>query len=157
MFADFIPKLLAESNDVVGRRWFAGNVGFHVPKPHVIEESKTREFPDRTLRKAVISAKINCACEDALKPVDETPVVGPVSREAEFFEHFGARTKPHTLALLPESERCNPDWNQPVLPKRQSEIRVSLDLKNEFPIPSCVEKRGFRRPSEGKPAENERA
>jgi hypothetical protein len=58
---------------------------------------------------------------------------------------------------LPDGKGCDPDWNQPVLTKRQSDIGVSLDLKNKFPVPSRVEKRVLRRPSERKPAQNERA
>ena len=40
MLADFIPELLAESDDVVARLGFAGNVAFHMPEPHMIEEAK---------------------------------------------------------------------------------------------------------------------
>ena len=69
MLADFIPELLAESNDVVVRRGPARNVFFHVPEPHVIEEGKPRQFPNRTLRETVITAEINGARKNAFKPV----------------------------------------------------------------------------------------
>ena len=68
MLTDFIPELLAESDDVVGRRGFAGNVVFHIPEPHMIEEGKAREFPNRLLRKTVIGPEVNRAREDAFKP-----------------------------------------------------------------------------------------
>jgi hypothetical protein len=87
--ADFIPELLAESNDVVARRGFARNVVFHVPGLHVIEEGKPGEFPNRSLRKTVIRAEVNRTAEDAFKPVYEPTIVLFVTRQTEFFEHFG--------------------------------------------------------------------
>jgi hypothetical protein len=90
MIADFIPELFAQNDHVVARQRLVGNAIFHIPESHVIEESKPGEFPNRTLRKTVISAKVNRAREDAFKPVDEPAVVLPVSRQTEFFEHFGA-------------------------------------------------------------------
>ena len=89
MLADFIPELLTESDDVVGRRGFARNVVFHVPEPHAIEEGKPREFPNRVLRETLISAKVNRAGEDAFKPVDEATIVLSITRQTEFFQHFG--------------------------------------------------------------------
>ena len=89
MLADFIPELLAESDDVIGRRGFAGNVVFHVPELHVIEEGKPGEFPNRSLRETVIRTEVNRAAEDAFKPVDEPTIVLSISRQTEFFEHFG--------------------------------------------------------------------
>jgi hypothetical protein len=71
MFADFVPKLLAEGDDVVGRRGFAGNLLFHVREPHVIEEREPREFPDSLLLYLLIGSKVDRAREDAFKPVDE--------------------------------------------------------------------------------------
>ena len=47
MLADFIPEVLTDIYDIVVRRGFARNVVFHVPEPHVIEEGKSGEFPNR--------------------------------------------------------------------------------------------------------------
>jgi hypothetical protein len=129
MLADFIPELLAESDDVVDRRGFAGNVGFHVPEPDVIEESKPGEFPNAALRETVISTEVNRACEDAFKPVDEPTVVLPITWQTEFFEHFGTGMKPHASALLPYGERGDPDWNQPVLAQRGVQNRDEPGLE----------------------------
>jgi hypothetical protein len=79
MLSDFIKEQLAESDDVVGRRGFAGNVVFHVPKPHVIQEGKRRAFPNRALRETVISAEVNRAGEDAFKPIDVPTIVLPIT------------------------------------------------------------------------------
>jgi hypothetical protein len=128
MLADFIPKRVAESDDVVARRGFAGRVVVHVPKPHVIEEGEPREFPNRTVRKTVISAKVDGAREYPLKSFNEPPVMLPVTRQTEFFEHFGPGTKVDASALLPYCKRSDPDWNEPILPKGKSEIGMSLDL-----------------------------
>jgi predicted RecB family nuclease len=56
---------------------------------NMIEEGKSGEFPNRALRETVISAEVNRARENALKPVDEPTVVLPITRQTEFFEHFG--------------------------------------------------------------------
>ncbi len=89
MLADFMPELLAESDDVVGRRGFAGKVLFHVPEPHVIEEGKPGEFPNRMLRKTIISAEVDRAREHPLKSFNEPAVMLSVTRQTELFEHFG--------------------------------------------------------------------
>ena len=117
MLEDFIPGLLAESDDVIGRRGFAGNVAFHVPEPHVIEEGKPREFPNGTLRETFVRPEVNGARENAFKPVDEPTIVRSITRQTEFFEHFRTGMKPHASTLLPYGERGNPDWNQPSCPK----------------------------------------
>src|SRR5207249_3276551 len=106
---------------------------------------------------AVIGAEVNRAREDAFKPVDEPTVVLPITRQTELFEHFRTGMKPHASALLPHGKRGDPDWNQPVLPKRESKIGMSLDLKNEFPVSSRVQKCAFWRPSKRKTANNKRS
>ena len=156
MLSDFIPELLAESDDVEARRDFGGNVVFHVPAPHVIEEGEPGEFPNRALREMIITAEVNGAREDAFKPVDEPTLVLPITGQTKPFEHFGTGTEAHAAVLLPDGERCDPDWNEPVLPKGKSEIGVSLNLKSEFPVSSRVQKCALRRPSKWKTAQNER-
>src|SRR5262249_42540531 len=131
---NFIPELLADSDDVVVRRGLARNVVFHIPETHVIEEGKPGEFPNRSVRETVIRTEVNRATENAFKPVDEAAIVLSVTRQTEFFEHFGPGTEVDASALLPDGERRDPDWNEPVLPKRKSEIKMSLNLKNEFPV-----------------------
>jgi hypothetical protein len=156
MLADFIPEVLTDIYDIVVRRGFARNVVFDVPEPHVIEEGKSGEFPNRAPRDTVISAEVNCAGENAFKSVDEPMIVLSITRQTEFFEHFRTGMKPHASTLLPYGERGNPDWNQPVLPKGESEIGVSLDLKNEFPVSPRVQKCAFWWPSKRKTAQHER-
>jgi len=90
MLADFIPELLAESDDVVASHGFAGNVVFHVPEAHAIEEGEPGKFPNPALGETVITAEVNRAREDAFKPIDEPQVVLSITRQTEFFEQFGA-------------------------------------------------------------------
>jgi len=123
----------------------------------MIEEGKAREFPNRLLRKTVIGPEVNRAREDAFKPVDEPTVVFSITRQTELFKDFGAGTEADAPALLPDRERRDPNWNEPILPKGQSEIGMSLDLKNEFPVSPRVQKCAFRRSSKRKTAQHERA
>jgi len=141
----------------VVERGSAGNVGFQVPEPHVIEKGKPVEFPNRVLRETVVSTEVNRACEDAFKPVDEPTVVLPITWQTEFFEHFRAGIKPHASTLLPHGERGDPDWNQPVLTKGESKIGMSPDLKNEFSIFPRMQKCSFLRPLKRETAQNKRA
>ena len=67
MLADFIPELLAESDEVVHRCCCAENVGFHVPEPHVIEEGQPSAFPNPVHRETVISSSVSltrCQCSN---------------------------------------------------------------------------------------------
>jgi hypothetical protein len=46
MMTDFLPELLAQSDEVIARRAFAGPAVFHVPESHMIEDGEPAEFPN---------------------------------------------------------------------------------------------------------------
>ena len=128
---------------------------FRGPEPHVIEQGEPGEFPDCALGETVITPEVNRASEDAFKPVDKPrycfPLLGKLNSSSSSDPE---RKCTHRLCC---SERGHPDWNEPVLPKRKSEIGMSLNLKNEFPISARVQKCTVWRRAKRKTAQYERA
>ena len=102
MLADFMPELLAESDDVVGPPRLRQKRGFSCTRAACDRRRQTGWTP-KSLRETVIRAEVNRAAEDAFKPVDEPTIVLSIARQTEFFKHFGAGTEVEASPLLPAS------------------------------------------------------
>ncbi len=62
----------------------------------------------------------------------------------------------NSLALLPDGECSEKDRNEPILAKRQTELRMAGDLKLEVTVPALIYKDVFRRPPERQSAQHKR-
>jgi hypothetical protein len=75
-----------------------------------------------------VSVPKNSSSEDPLESCDQPSVFLASFVHSERFEHFRRASEPNDLALLLYCQRCEKDWNDPVLTKRDTILRVSCDL-----------------------------
>ena len=111
--------------------------------------------PDLLPRGSRVSPEVDRTCEDAFEAVDQTPVMRAVARQVELLKYLGSGLEENRPTFLPNSQRGNPDRNQPVLSKGQSVVRVGDDVQLEPAVPTAMLKCSGRRPSDGETAENE--
>ena len=77
--------------------------------------------------------------------------------QAEEVEHLSGGIEPNLTGFLPEGERGNPDRDEPVLAKRETELWVSYDSQEEFAVPTRVTQLIGRWAAEGESAQDEGA
>lgn len=88
--------------------------------------------------------KYSCGI-DPFKTLRDPAVIATVLMELEGVHNPGGTVEMYCALLLPHGESGNPNWVESIAPKGQSEIRMSEDMKEEFPIPALVNKLLFRK------------
>ena len=92
-----------------------GLIGLVEPKSKVIQEVKARPVGDATSTGLIVGAKEDGGSEDALEPLDDAAVMAAVFGEMEEVQHSRRAVEVDRPALLLDSERGDPDGDQPVL------------------------------------------
>jgi hypothetical protein len=103
----------------------------------------------------VLSPEEDRGCEDAMKTLDDSPVMAAVLGQPEKVKHLGGAIETHDPASLFYGESRYPNGNEPVLAKGQAKFRMAGDVEKEFAIPPRVSKLGTRRTAMRNAAENE--
>jgi hypothetical protein len=75
-----------------------------------------------------------------LEALHHAAVIAAVLGKSEKLEHLSGTAKTNSPVLLAKGERGNPDGYEPVLAKRQSEIGMADDVKEEVSVASSVNK-----------------
>ena len=94
--------------------------------------------PNRMPPTRRIGPEVDRAREDPLETPDQPAVMGSILRQIKVFEDFGGGPKDRITALLPNGKGGDPDWDEPVLTERKSELRVPRDLQPEPAVPARV-------------------
>jgi hypothetical protein len=81
-----------------------------------------------------VRAKEDRCSEYALEGCHQASVLRPALLHAESSSILAASAKPNRPALLPNGKRSQKDWNEPILPPRQSIGRMSGYLKKKAPV-----------------------
>jgi hypothetical protein len=120
------------------------------------EKVESRALNDVCGGTRLVSPKEDGCAEDPFEGGDQSAVLLAAFRQPERVKHLRRAPEPHNLALLLHRQGCQKDWNQSVLPIRQSEVRVSRQLKDEMPVPALINQLVCRRTPDRQAAQHER-
>src|SRR5689334_22733757 len=99
-----------------------------IPNPRLRHEVESGTMHDSGPVSLTVRSEKDRRAEDALERGNQPPVLGTALLYAERIEHFGCAVERDSGGSLPDSQGGQEDWNQPVLPPRQSIARVPGDL-----------------------------
>ncbi len=156
MLVAFAEEGVAEGDGVLKPAVFAGGIGIGEPQAHAFEEVESSAIGHPVAARLVVGAKKDCGRKYSLKPLHDPSIMPTVFGEVEKIEHLRCATKMDDSAILLESERRDPDRDEPILTVRQTKARMAGDFKEEFSVPAEVGKLVSRWTAERDPAENER-
>ena len=152
MTGDFSVELISKRNDI-----FAGGTfrGAAIPDLSLTQEVESATVNDSRRCADSLCLEEDRRTKDALKSADDPAILLPSLRHAKAIEHLCGGTKSDYLAFPANGQSRKENEDQPVLSKRQTELRVSGDLKEEVPVPPLEEKLVGRRLADRKAAEDE--
>src|SRR5438093_8547518 len=81
-----------------------------------------------------VRPKKDRGAKDPLERCDQSPVLFSALTHSERLQHFGSGSETNCLTFLLHRQRCQKDWNDPVLAEGDA-IRVAGDLKDEIAVP----------------------
>ncbi len=87
----------------------------------------------------VVGSKEDGRPEDALKGSNKSPILRTALLHSEGVQHLRRAAEGDRCRLLTNRKCREKDWNEPVLPPRQSVARVPSDLQNKLTISSLVQ------------------
>ena len=116
MLVDFIVEGFAEGNDVftVGS-WLILHLWIGEPQVHGIKKMKTRAVNHLVGAGLLFRTKENGGGKNSLETFDDASIMPAVFREVKELENFCSRSESHNAVLLADSERGNPNRDEPVL------------------------------------------
>jgi hypothetical protein len=139
MLVDLIVKGFAENGAILvvrGMGWLGS--GLVKPKMKVIKKMKASPVEHQLATRFVIGSEKHGGAKDALKTFHKPAISLAIFEETEKVENLGWGPEAHDPAALPNRNSRYPDWNEPVLAVRKSELRMTEHLKEELSIPSRV-------------------
>ena len=126
------------------------------PELHAIKEVNPTPVEDGAGGSLAISAEEDARRKDALETLDDAAVVKTVFGQLNKIEYLSGGTKMNLAALLPDSQRSSPKWDQPILTKGQSIVGMGDQLKRKFAVASGIGKFSLLWSTQGHSAQNER-
>jgi hypothetical protein len=124
---------------------------------HAIEKVKTRGIQHDGFLALLFRAEKDGGAKDALEALNDPVVVIPVFGQFEKVEHLRGTGKPDQPALLEHREGGNPNRDEAVLAKGQTEPRMPDDVEGELAIASGMHELGYWRPPQRNATKDERA
>jgi len=97
-----------------------------------------------------------CGAEDPLEGSDEATVLFPASMHPEALQHLSGGPESDCLALLLDSQSCQEDRNESVLPEGHTELGVARYLEDELTVPALIEKLILGKAPDRQTTKNER-
>ena len=127
------------------------------PKVKAIEKVESRPVENEFTLWFIVASEKDGSREDALETLHDPVVALTILEEAKEIQHLRGSAEIYNPAALTNRERSDPNWNEAVLPERQSKLWMTEDLKEELSIASRVEQLVSGRPAERESAEHEGA
>src|SRR5215471_9792793 len=140
MRCDLLKEVIAQHDDVF--MWIARPavlVSTVVPDLRFAEKIETRAMHHFGVRGKTVRAKEDRRAECAFKRPNQSPILFATFTHAEGLQHFGSALELDRLTFLLDGQRRQEDGNNPVLPERNSIIRMTGDLQNELAISPFIE------------------
>jgi hypothetical protein len=157
MLIDLSIERLAERDGIFRSiAIWRGLIGVVEPKSKAIKKVKTSPVSDAVPIRLIVGAEEDRRCEDALKALRNAAIMAAIFREAKEVQHLCSAVELDCPALLLDSERRDPNGNQPVLAERQTKFGMRGDFKKELTVASCVCKLIFGRRAKWKATKDER-
>ncbi|MGA2075106.1 MAG: hypothetical protein ABSH52_16570 [Terriglobia bacterium] len=104
----------------------------------VIKKMKSSSVEHQLAIRFVIGAKKHGGAKDALKTFHKPAISLAIFEETEKIENLGSGPKANDPAALANGDGRHPDWNEPILAVRQSELRMTENLKEKLSISPCI-------------------
>ncbi len=127
------------------------------PKLHLVEEMETHPIDKTVSPWLIFGSEENGRGKDALEALHDAAVMAAILGEAEEIKHLGSTVKVDGAGPLLYRQGGNPNGDQAILPKGQTESGVPGDIKGEFPIASAVSELVSRWAAKRNATENERS
>src|SRR5215831_239949 len=150
MRRDLFKKFMAQHDYVfmrIARQ--ARLVSSVVPDPRFAEKIETRAMHHFGVRGQTVRAKEDRRAECSFKRTNQSSILFTTFTHAEGLQHFGSALELNRLTFLLDGQCRQEDWNNPVLPERNSIIRMTSDLQNELTVPAFIEELIGRQTADG--------
>src|SRR5262252_2526424 len=150
MRGDLLKKFIAQHDDVfmrIARQ--AVLVSAVVPDPRFAEKIETRAMHHFGVCGQTVRAKEDRRAECSFERPNQSPILFATFTHAEGLQHFGSALELDRLAFLLDGQCRQEDWNNSVLPERNSIIRMTGDLQNELAVPPFIEELIGRQTADG--------
>ena len=159
MLVYFGVETLTENNGVYGlpSRRSLSRFSSVEPELHAIKEVNPTPVEDGAGGSLAISAEEDARRKDALETLDDAAVVKTVLGQLNKIEYLSGGTKMNLAALLPDSQRSSPKWDQPILTKGQTKGRMSNDFQEKLPVLPAMKQLAGRWTTQRNATEHERA
>jgi len=108
------------------------------PEVDLIEEVEPCPIDEAAAGRLLFGAEEDRRGENTLETLHHAAVIAAVLGKAKKLQHLSGTAKTNGAILLAKGERGNPDGYEPVLAKRQSEIGMADDVKEELSVASSV-------------------
>ncbi len=109
-----------------------------VPDAHPIKKVEASSIYNDCLLALLFGAEEDGGAKDALESVNDSVVMISILWKIEVVEHLRRTLKADDAAFLENGQGRDPDGDEAVLAKRQTEARVPDDIKSKFAIASGV-------------------
>lgn len=88
----------------------------------------------------LLGSKEYGGCKYSLETLNHAAVVTAIGSKPKpkEVEHLKSSSEADDRTFLLYSKCRDPDWDQPILPEGQAEIRMSYDLEVKFAVPSLM-------------------
>lgn len=106
------------------------------PDPGLSQEVEPRPLHHLGGPSHLVGTEKDSGPEDPLKGLHGTAIFLAAFAHPERIEHFGPGAKANRLAVLPNGQGRQIDWNQAIPAVRQPEFRTPGDLQDEAPVPA---------------------
>src|SRR5215471_5213274 len=150
MRGDLLKKFIAQHDHVfmrIARQ--AVLVTAVVPDPSFAEKIETCAMHYFRIRGKTVRAKEDRRAECSFKRTNQSSILFATFTHAEGLQHFGSALELDRLTFLLDGQRRQEDENNPVLPERNSIIRMTGDLQNELAVPAFIEELISRQTADG--------
>src|SRR5215831_15431156 len=150
MRCDLLKEVIAQHDDVF--MWIAKQallVSAVVPDPRFAEKIETRALLHSGIRGKTVRPKEDRRAECAFKRPNQSPILFTTLTHPEGLQHFCSAFELDRLTFLLDGQCRQEDGNNPVLPERNSKIRMTGDLQNELAVSPFIEELIGRQTADG--------
>ena len=157
MGGDLVIKSLAQCNRVARGAVLGLRISSGIePNTHGIHEVEASRVDKGLLDTFPFGAKENRGSENSLEGRFDPAVLASILWQVKIVEQFGWALEMNDAALLFDSQSGQPNRDEAILPVRQTEPRMSGDLKDQHSVAPSVDELVCGRPAKRKSAQHKR-
>jgi len=136
---DLLKELIAQNDCVFeALRQYAVIGRAVVPDSSFTEKVEPGAMDNLGLGRQSVRPKKDRGAKDPFERGDQSPILLSALAHSERLQHLRSGSETNCLIFLLHRQRCEKDWNDPILAEGNAIIWVAGDLKDETAVPPFV-------------------